>query len=202
VGWARGPRGEAKDEKAAPSTTPLATLPILTYPAKSLKKPSVDVERVDGHTGDFVNDLFATMRAAQGLGLAAPQVGENRNIFVMDIAKPDPIDPDKTVSRPLCMINPKIVATEGVIQWEEGCLSCPDLLVTMDRARHIVVEFLDAEGRPQRINLSELEAVCVQHEMDHLKGVLLADRLSRLKRDLYGKQRLHERKSDNNVGKL
>lgn len=178
----------------------MSILPILTYPAKSLKKPSLAVKDFSSRLGDLVQSMFATMESAQGVGLAAPQIGENIQLFVMDAGKPDPVDPEKKQPEPFCIINPRIVEKSGIIQYEEGCLSCPELLIKMDRAKNIIVESFDFEGRPQKHSLSDLAAVCVQHEMDHLKGKLLADQLSRLKRDLYAKELLREKKDDQDRG--
>lgn len=166
-------------------------LPILTYPNKVLKKQSVPVEKVTSTITDFVKNLFETMYASEtGIGLAAPQVGENLNIFVMDVALTDPDNPEKQTPNPIAHINPKIIHREDTIIFEEGCLSCPELLVDIERSKNIIVESLDAEGRAQQHNLSDISAVCVQHEMDHLVGKLLTDYISRLKRDMYKKQRL------------
>lgn len=175
-------------------------LPLVTFPAKSLKQPSVKVEKVTSRISDLVQDMFVTMKASQGIGLAAPQIGENLNLFVMDVDKPDPIDPEKMISNPLCLINPRIISSQGIIAFEEGCLSCPDLLVKIDRSETILVEFLDAEGRLKTLQLKELEAVCVQHEMDHLAGILLTDRLSQIKRSLYKKQRIRDKKNEDDLG--
>lgn len=177
-------------------------LPVLTFPAPSLKKKSVPVEKVTSRIGDLVRDMFETMYAEHGIGLAAPQVGENINLLVMDVRTEDPIDKEKEVSHPLCFINPKIVKAEGIINYEEGCLSCPELLVKIDRKQNLVVEALDIEGRVQTFNLLDLEAVCLQHEMDHLAGILLTDHISRLKRDLYRKQRIREKKDESDQGQV
>jgi len=180
----------------------MAKLPVLTYPAKSLKQKSVPVEKVDSRIGDLVQDMFETMYAENGIGLAAPQIGENINLIVMDVKTVDPLDEEKLISHPYCLINPKIVSEEGIITFEEGCLSCPELLVEVERSENIVVEALDAEGKPVQHSLSELTAVCVQHEMDHLQGVLLTDYISRLKRDMYKKQRVREKKNEDDQGDL
>lgn len=187
----------------------MAKLEIVKFPNPLLKKESQEVQEVTSKITDFVQDLFDTMYGTgNGIGLAAPQVGENLNIFVMDIGKPDPLKPAKDdeepelLPDPIAMINPKIVKHEGIITYEEGCLSCPELLVSIDRAKNIVVDSLDAEGRPQTLTLSDLAAVCTQHEMDHLKGKLLTDYISRLKRDRYRKQRIRERKDDDDVGDI
>ena len=174
----------------------MAKLTVLKYPTPSLKKPSVPVEKVTKEIQALVKDMFETMHVSSGIGLAAPQVGKNLNLFVMDAQKPDPIDPEKYISNPLCLINPKIVHKDGLVVFEEGCLSCPGLLVDVKRAKDITVEFLDAKGKPQTLELTDLEAICVQHEMDHLQGILLIDHISRLKRELYRKQRLKEKKEE------
>lgn len=178
----------------------MAKLDIITFPTQSLKKESKPVEKVTSQITDFVKDMFETMYAAQGIGLAACQVGENLNILVTDVPEEDPIDSEKFTPKPICLINPKIVKHEGTIFYEEGCLSCPELIVEVERAKDIVVEALDEEGRPVTHTLTDLSAVCVQHEMDHLKGRLLTDYISRLKRDMYQKQRIRARKSENDTG--
>jgi|APSaa5957512576_1039674.scaffolds.fasta_scaffold54350_2 peptide deformylase len=178
----------------------MAKLPILTFPAKSLKETSVPVEEVTSRITDLVKDMFETMYDAQGIGLAAPQIGENINLLVMDVKKPDPIDDEKEISNPICLINPEIIQSEGIMEYEEGCLSCPELLVMVERAQSILVKALDAEGRPIEHKLTDLEAVCTQHEMDHLKGMLLTDYISRLKRDIYRKQRVRLREDEDDTG--
>lgn len=179
----------------------MPTLPILTYPAASLKKPSLPVKKVTSKMHDFVQDMFETMAEAGGIGLAAPQVGENIAVLIMDVKKPDPVDAEKFISRPICLINPRIVKHDGTVFYEEGCLSCPELIVEVERAKIIVVEGMDAEGHPVRYELSDLEAVCTQHELDHLRGKLLTDYISSLKRDLYRKQ-IHKRKDEKDVGQV
>ncbi|MBF0105148.1 MAG: peptide deformylase [Deltaproteobacteria bacterium] len=169
-------------------------LPILTYPDKLLKKTSVPVAKVTTKITDFINSLFETMYTSEtGIGLAAPQVGENINIFVMDVHIVDPDNPENKKPNPIAFINPIIIHSEDTIIYEEGCLSCPELLIDVERSKHIIVESLDKEGRPQSHKLSDLSAVCVQHEMDHLLGKLLTDKLSRLKREIYKKQRVRDR---------
>lgn len=166
----------------------MATLPILTFPAKSLKEPSVPVKKVTEEIKQLVKNMFETMIAGRGIGLAAPQVGLNINVVVMDAGKKDPQDEKNLLPNPFCLINPQIVEKSGEISYEEGCLSCPDLDVTVDRAQHIIVDALDVAGRPLRHVFEDLEAVCVQHELDHLAGILLTDYISRLKRELYKKK--------------
>jgi peptide deformylase len=197
-------------------------LPILTYPAASLKKLSMDVKAFDARLRDLVEDMFHTMYLSGGIGLAAPQIGVNINLFVMDAgqrrtagAKMESPEEQAEArahqrgaeeiaakARRIHMINPKITAREGKILFEEGCLSCPELLVEVERSQSIVVKSLDSEGRAQEHALSEIEAVCTQHEMDHLMGILLTDRISQLKREMYGKQKLRERKDAGDKSKL
>jgi len=178
----------------------MAKLPILTYPAKSLKKKSTPVQKVTSKLGDFVKDMFETMYDSHGIGLAAPQVGENLNILVMDVRKEETESSEQKNSNPICLINPKIIKKEGTIFYEEGCLSCPELIVGVERSQNIIVEALDAEGRLVQYNLSDLAAVCTQHEMDHLQGKLLTDYISRLKRDMYREQQIRVRKDDDDTG--
>lgn len=183
----------------------MAKLPVLTYPAPSLKKKSVEVKAFNSRLQDLVEDMFETMVFERGIGLAAPQIGENINLFVMDVGRPDPKHPDdekKRVSNRICLINPKIVSRAEKIFYEEGCLSCPELLVEVERDRNILVEAFDPQGRPLKMALSDLEAVCTQHEMDHLKGLLLTDRISQLKREMYAKQRVRERRDDKDKSAL
>ena len=174
----------------------MSLLTVIKYPAPSLKKPSVEVREFNSWLQDIVKNMFETMYAEHGIGLAAPQVGENIRLFVMDIQKPDPFQEGQVIHNKICMVNPRLTKAEGLINYEEGCLSCPDLIVEVERAKDIVVESLTPDGKAQRHVLTELEAVCAQHEMDHLKGILLVDKISRLKREMYGKERVRARRDD------
>ena len=125
-----------------------------------------------------MNDMLETMYAAPGIGLAAIQVGVPLRIIVMDLAEKDE-DPD-----PHYFINPVILdPSEDVAPYEEGCLSVPEFYEEIERPARCVIEFLDYDGNPQRLEAEGLLATCIQHEMDHLEGVLFIDHLSRLKRD-------------------
>jgi len=178
----------------------MAKLPIITYPARSLKKKSSPVEKVTSKITDFVGDMFDAMYEFNGIGLAAPQVDEHLNILIMDVKTKDPKDEEKFISHPLCLINPKIISRDGIIFYEEGCLSCPELLVEVERSKIITVEALNEEGKPVTHQLTDLMAVCTQHEMDHLLGKLLTDYISRLKREVYRKQRVKIKKDEDDVG--
>lgn len=166
----------------------MARLPILTFPTKSLKEPSLAVGTVTGEIKQLIKDMFEAMYENKGIGLAAVQVGKNINLLVMDVGRKDPQDKEKTLPHPFCFINPRIVEKSGTIKYEEGCLSCPELTVEVNRAQRVIVEALNAEGKLVTEVLEDLEAVCLQHEMDHLQGTLLTDHISRLKRELYEKQ--------------
>ena len=154
----------------------MAIRDIVLYPAEVLTTPTEEIAEVDDEVRQLVQDLADTMYDAPGIGLAAPQIGVLRRVAVIDVSPPDE-DPDLLV-----LINPQIVERRGKITWEEGCLSFPKLYEKIDRAHDVVVRALDEHGEPFEIEGSELLAVCLQHEIDHLDGVLFTDRMSHLKR--------------------
>jgi len=161
-------------------------LEILTYPDKRLREVCAPVADFGPELQKRIDDMFETMYAAPGLGLAAIQVGIFQRFLVMDVG----INEGQIVKRdPLVIVNPKIVSKEGQIEWEEGCLSCPDLVVPVKRSQKIEIEFQDRHGKAGKMSAQDLMAVCIQHEIDHLDGILIFDKLSRLKQDLY-KQKL------------
>lgn len=158
----------------------MAILPITVVPAPILKKIATAVEKVDDKIRKLMDDMAETMYAAPGLGLAAPQVGVSQRVIVLD--------PGGREGRPTQLFqlaNPKIISGDGEIEWEEGCLSIPGFLYPMVRKNHVVVEALDRNGKTITIDATELLAVILQHEIDHLDGKLLIDNVSRLKRELY-----------------
>ena len=157
----------------------MAVRPIITAPSPLLKQVSKPVETVDGATRALVDDMLETMYAAPGIGLAAIQIGIPKRIITMDVSKePDP-------PAPLVLINPEIVwESDDGQTYEEGCLSFTDQYAEVDRAAGIEIKYLDRNGKPQRLKASGLLAVCIQHEMDHLEGVLFVDHLSTLKRSM------------------
>jgi len=134
----------------------------------------------------LLDDMAETMYLNNGIGLAAPQVGEKLRLVVVDVER------GEERNTLLKLINPRIVEKQGKTKSEEGCLSCPDLIVEVDRSESVTVEALLADGTPTTIEAEGLLAVCLQHEIDHLDGVLLVDRLSSLRRSLYQKKRLKE----------
>jgi peptide deformylase len=152
----------------------MALLEILRFPDKRLRTKAIPVERVDKQIQQIVEDMFETMYDAPGIGLAATQVNIHRQIVVIDISEQK--------NQPLCLINPKIIQSEGVESSEEGCLSVPAYYADVERAEMIKVEALDQQGEVFELEADELLAVCIQHELDHLQGKLFIDYLSPLKR--------------------
>lgn len=152
----------------------MAILEILEYPDPLLRNKAQMVESVDDTIRKLVSDMFETMYAAPGIGLAANQVNVGKRVIVIDISK----DSDQ----PLCLINPELVAASGMQKCEEGCLSVPGVYADVERASEIRVRALDSNGQPFELDASELLAVCIQHEIDHLDGKLFVDYLSPLKR--------------------
>ncbi len=151
----------------------MALLEILHYPDKRLRTVAEPVEVVDDSIRSLVDDMFETMYAAPGIGLAATQVNVHKRVIVMDISAEK--------NEPLCLINPQIIESDGVEQTEEGCLSVPDIFETVERAERVVVKALDRDGKEFTLEADGLLAVCIQHEMDHLLGNLFVDYLSPLK---------------------
>ncbi|MDZ4791424.1 MAG: peptide deformylase [Hyphomicrobiales bacterium] len=157
----------------------MTTLPIITLPDPILRKPAAAVEWVDDDARHLIADMFETMYAAPGIGLAAPQVGVSRRILVLDDSRSEE---DK---RPLAMINPEILSSGDVMRThEEGCLSIPEMYADVARPNDIVVRFIDRDGVLQERTCEGLLATIVQHEVDHLNGVLFIDHISRLRREL------------------
>jgi peptide deformylase len=160
-------------------------LDILIYPDKRLREVSTPVDPktiADPAFQKLLDEMFATMYAAPGVGLAAVQIGVLQRVMVMDIG----INEGEVVKRdPRVVINPEYVHQEGSVVWEEGCLSCPDLVVPMKRFQRVKIHSLDRHGQPQELEGVDLLAVAIQHEIDHMDGKLILDQLSRLKRNIY-----------------
>lgn len=154
------------------------TLPIITIPAPLLRAKAAPVECVDAALRRLVDDMLETMYTAPGIGLAAPQVAVSRRLIVLDITKND--EPRS----PLCLINPEILSRSGEMRvHEEGCLSIPEVYAEVERPSSIRVRFIDRAGQLQEMTCEGLLATVVQHEIDHLDGLLFVDYLSRLRRD-------------------
>ena len=152
----------------------MALLDILHYPDPRLRMRAQPVAEVDDTLRGLIDDMFETMYAAPGIGLAATQVNVHLRLVVIDVS------PDG--SEPLCLINPEILEAEGQESSQEGCLSVPDIFEAVTRAERIRVRALDRDGQSRIVEASGLTAVCIQHELDHLEGKLFVDRLSELKR--------------------
>jgi len=155
---------------------------ILIWPDPILKKKASPVAEVNDSVRALVNDMFETMYAADGVGLAAPQIGVLKNVIVLDTT---PRQPD---SKPVAMVNPEIISLEGKMVYTEGCLSIPGEAEEVERAAKVTVKFLDPEGNPQTLVAEGLLAVAIQHETDHLNGTMFVDHLSALKRELIRKR--------------
>ena len=139
-----------------------------------LRESCREVESVDDEVRELIEDLKSTMYDADGIGLAAPQVGVSLRVFVYDVREEEHL--------PGVLINPRIVESSGSVRESEGCLSIPDLTEVVERHEQVVVEGLDADGQPVRLEADGLLSRCLQHEADHLDGVLFFDRVSPLKR--------------------
>ena len=156
----------------------MAVLDILTVPNPVLKQVSTPVEQVDDDLRRLMDDMLETMYAAPGIGLAAIQVGVPKQVIVMDLARQG--EPPE----PRYFVNPEILwASEETAPYGEGCLSVPEIYDEVDRPARVKLRYLDYHGKDVTEDAEGLFAVCIQHEMDHLKGVLFIDHLSRLKRD-------------------
>lgn len=151
----------------------MAILDILLYPDKRLRTVAKRVEKVDEATKKLVDDMFETMYVAPGIGLAATQVNVHRQIIVIDVSEHN--------DQPLCLINPVIIDEDGTETCDEGCLSVPEIYETVERSKTITVKAMDQNGDEYTMQADEMLAVCIQHEMDHLKGKLFVDYLSPLK---------------------
>jgi peptide deformylase len=156
----------------------MAVRTILHYPNARLRKPGRAVQSITNDTRHLIDDLAETMYAAPGVGLAATQIGESWQIFVVDCA----VEGEASDLR--VFVNPQILSTEGKLMWEEGCLSFPGAREEVERAAKIRVRAQDREARWFELQLEGLLAVAIQHEYDHLQGVLMIDRLGPLKKRL------------------
>jgi peptide deformylase len=168
----------------------MPVLPICTYPDPVLKQKAVPIAEVDDSVRQLVEDMIETMYQAPGIGLAANQVGKPLRLIVYDIT------PRDQPRNPSVLINPEIVAGEGTQSQEEGCLSVPEYYTEVKRQARVTVRGLTPQGEPVEVCGEGLLAVVLQHEIDHLEGILMLDRISALKRALYKKRRQKQMKSD------
>lgn len=168
----------------------MAVLPILEAPDPRLRTISTPVETIDDALQTLIDDMFDTMYDAPGIGLAAIQVGVPRRVLVIDLQEPESDAEDaKPVRNPLVFINPQILdGSDQFSVYNEGCLSVPDQYAEVERPATVRASWMDREGRIHEQTLEGLLATCLQHEMDHLEGILFIDHLSRLKRDMLMKK--------------
>lgn len=180
----------------------MALLPIYETPDPILRQISTPVEEVTDELRTLIDDMFETMYAAPGIGLAAIQVGVPKRLLVIDLQEPVPSEAEgaeeeegEPVRNPLVFINPEILETsETTKPYNEGCLSVPDQYAEVLRPDRVRARWLDRDGQPQEEWIDGLLAVCLQHEIDHLNGVLFIDHLSRLKRDMIMKKLVKARR--------
>jgi peptide deformylase len=156
----------------------MATRPILILPDERLRAIAEPIAQIDDEIKQLAKDMLDTMYEAPGIGLAAPQVGELKRIVVMDLAK------EGEAPDPIVMVNPEILKySDETVVTEEGCLSIPELYYDVERPAEVTVRYTDLDGKVIERDATERLAICIQHELDHLDGVLYIDYLSRLKRD-------------------
>jgi peptide deformylase len=155
---------------------------ILVYPQEILRQTASPVERIDGDLQHLVDEMLETMYHARGVGLAANQIGELKQLVVMDVT----LDDDKR--GPIVLINPRILSAEGAEVDEEGCLSVPNYAAPIQRASRVQVAGYDRHGKELKIEAEGLLARCIQHELDHLQGICFVDRLNPVKKALFRKK--------------
>lgn len=160
----------------------MASLKVLRYPDPFLKTVAKPVTSFDDSLKKLVENMFETMYEEHGIGLAATQVGEDKQLFVMDTDYTQ--ETPKEERTPIAIINPKFVVKEGETCTEEGCLSVPEFRAEVKRHSKITLQYQDVEGETHTMEATELPAICIQHEFDHLQGKLFIDYLPRLKRSM------------------
>ncbi len=163
----------------------MAAREILKFPDPRLREVSEPIEEITDELRDLAQEMLQIMYDEPGIGLAAPQIDERIRLVVVDTDWSD----EGAERNPIVMINPEIIQRDGKITWTEGCLSVPDFQAEVKRSSKITLRYLDLEGKERIEEAEELRAVCYQHEIDHLDGVLFIDHISRLKRNLYIKKR-------------
>ncbi len=168
----------------------MALLPIIVAPDPRLKMVCAPVERVDDDLRKLLDDMLETMYQAPGIGLAAPQVGVLKRIVVVDVAR------DGEATQPHCLINPEVQwVSDNDACYEEGCLSLPEHYAEVARPAQVKVGYLDREGQPRVLEADGMLSTCVQHEIDHLDGILFVDHISALKRNMILRKLLKAKKS-------
>ncbi len=164
----------------------MAVLELYTFPSKVLSQVSEEVDVVDDKVRKLLDDMLETMYHNKGVGLAAPQVGVLKKIIVIDDKVTEDGEPGE---HPMYMVNPKIIEkSEEMVVFNEGCLSVPGQSAEVERHESVVVEYLDYDGKQQRLEATGFLAIIIQHETDHLNGTLYIDKISRLKRNMIVKR--------------
>jgi peptide deformylase len=177
----------------------VATLPIIEVPDPILRAQSAPVERIDDELKKLVADMFETMYEAPGIGLAAVQVAVPRRFLIIDLQEPDPVEDGEEegppVRRPHVFVNPEILSRSDARKtYNEGCLSIPDQYAEVERPDIVRARWTDLDGKEREGEFDGLMSVCLQHEVDHLNGILFIDHLSRLKRDMIVKKVIKSRR--------
>jgi len=167
-------------------------LKIVYAPDPILKKECISLPQVDDHHRDLIKQMYAAMYEANGVGLAAPQVGINKRIFILDSSARE------EEKSPIAMINPTLISIdEKIVPYEEGCLSFPEHFAEIDRPDQLTIEYIDENNEKQTLTTDGFESRIIQHELDHLNGILFVDHLSRLKRDIIIRKMKKYKKENN-----
>ncbi|MGH0032685.1 MAG: peptide deformylase [Myxococcota bacterium] len=174
----------------------MALRPVLKFPDSRLLGKSVPIEEISDEIRELAADMCDVMYDEPGIGLAAPQVGEAVRLVVVDTEWTE----EDAERSPLVLVNPELSEHEGKIVWKEGCLSVPDFEAEVERAERVVLRAQDLDGKEVEIHAEGLQAVCFQHEVDHLDGILFIDRISRLKRTRYVAKRKKQLKREEEEG--
>ena len=154
-------------------------LKLVYAPDPILKKESLEIPQVDDHHRKLIKEMYEVMYKANGVGLAAPQVGENLRIFIIDAGARE------EEKKPITMINPRLLSLGNeIVPYEEGCLSFPDHFAEIDRPDELTIEYIDENNNKKKLITNGFASRIIQHELDHLNGILFVDHLSRLKRDI------------------
>ena len=167
---------------------------IITEPDTILRKKSVSLDKVDDDLRELMDDMLETMYAAPGIGLAGVQIGILKRLIVIDVSK------DEEKKNPIFLINPEIISKSSITSvYEEGCLSLPGYFAEIERPAECQIEYIDYHGKKKEMKASGLLATCIQHEVDHLNGILFIDYLSKLKRDMIIKKLIKNKKELNKI---
>ena len=167
---------------------------ILTLPDPILRKTSEPVEKIDKKIKNLMDDMLETMYAAPGIGLAAVQIGILKRIIVIDLSK------EGEKKKPIFIVNPEIISkSSDLVSYEEGCLSIPNQFAEVERPNTCKIKFLDYEGNKKELEAKGLLATCIQHEIDHLNGILFIDYLSKLKKEIIIKKAKKQKKEIDRV---